>query len=263
MIAQALKKKEANIARRRSLDSARESLIVDPILGRPTPFTAQLDSVPHPPPSFDRIAKLSPEDQAAVTQNLASQPQNFYLTPQELTAALETSREITAPRSKSDTTPVDPQLLKDHEEAHRRATEAITRITSIGNGSSLERTRLKKSLCIDTFGRHNTDSTLPPDPAHAERFQKSLENKLPRAGPDTGSSEVQAAIFTAKIRALAAHMKVNKQDKMNRANLRELCHKRQKILRYLKKKERGGGRYRYVMEQLGLDDAAVERQLYM
>jgi ribosomal protein S15P/S13E len=50
---------------------------------------------------------------------------------------------------------------------------------------------------------------------------------------------------------------------MNRANLRELCHKRQKILRYLKKKDKGGARYRNVMEALGLDDAAIERQLYM
>lgn len=198
-----------------------------------------------------------------MTEKLSSQPQNFYLTPEELRTALSISREITAPRPASDASPVDPQLLQEHAEAHKRATEAISRIVAMGNGSSLERTRLKKKLCMETFGRHNTDKTLAPDAAHAERFQNMLKNKIPRAGPDTGSSEVQAAIFTAKIRALAQHMEHNKQDKMNRANLRELCHKRQKILRYLKKQDKGGARYRNVMEALGLDDAAIERQLYM
>ena len=118
-------------------------------------------------------------------------------------------------------------------------------------------------ICIETFGRHNTDKSLSPDPCHAERFQHSLANKTPRAGPDTGSSEVQAAILTAKIRALAKHMEENKKDKHNKRNLRKLCHKRQKILRYLKRSDKGGVRYRNVMTALGLDDAAIERQLYM
>jgi len=114
-------------------------------------------------------------------------------------------------------------------------------------------------LCIDTFGRHNTDSILPKDPGAPE-----TSNKMPRAGPDTGSSEVQAAILTVKIRTLAKMLETtSNKDKHNKRNLRLLVHKRQKLLKYLKRKERGGVRWRNVMDALGLDDAAIQNELFL
>jgi ribosomal protein S15P/S13E len=42
-----------------------------------------------------------------------------------------------------------------------------------------------------------------------------------------------------------------------------MVHRRQKLLKYLKRKEKGGVRYRNVLEALGLDDDAVEKELFL
>lgn len=128
-------------------------------------------------------------------------------------------------------------------------------------GSNADKRRVNTMRCIATFGRHVTDNTLPPDPNAPDR---ALSTKTPRAGPDTGSSEVQAAILTVKIRNVAKMVKeYGNKDKHNKRNLRLLCHRRQKLLKYLKKKEKGGVRYRNIMDALGLDEAAVQKELSM
>lgn len=80
------------------------------------------------------------------------------------------------------------------------------------------------------------------------------EGSVPkRVGPDTGSAEVQVAILTTKINVLADNL--GKKDKHNKRNLRLLVHKRQKLLKYLRRKERGGPRWQHLMDKLGLGDA--------
>lgn len=77
-----------------------------------------------------------------------------------------------------------------------------------------------------------------------------------RAGPDTGSSEVQIGILTAKIRILAdRYAGENRNDKVNKRNLRLLLHRRQKLLKYMEKKERGSHRWHNMLEKLGLTEA--------
>ena len=84
----------------------------------------------------------------------------------------------------------------------------------------------------------------------------------PRAGKDTGSSEVQIAILTAKIRILADAFEGHASgDKVNKRNLRLLLHRRQKLLRYLKKRERGSGRWEFLLKMLGLTEATWEGQI--
>lgn len=76
---------------------------------------------------------------------------------------------------------------------------------------------------------------------------------------------MQAAILTVKIRNVANMLKTvgGTKDKHNKRNLRLLCHRRQKLLKYLKRKEKGGVRYRNIMDALGLDEAAVQKELSM
>ena len=50
---------------------------------------------------------------------------------------------------------------------------------------------------------------------------------------DTGSSEVQIAIFTHRIRELTDHLKVHKKDKHTRRGLVRLVSKRKKMLKHL------------------------------
>ncbi len=54
---------------------------------------------------------------------------------------------------------------------------------------------------------------------------------------DTGSSEVQIAILTKKIEALAAHLKKNDKDKHSRRGLLSMVADRQTHMKYLEKKD--------------------------
>lgn len=51
---------------------------------------------------------------------------------------------------------------------------------------------------------------------------------------DTGSPEVQIALFTARINALTEHLKVHKHDFHTRFGLTNLVSQRRKMMRYLK-----------------------------
>lgn len=73
---------------------------------------------------------------------------------------------------------------------------------------------------------------------------------------------MQIAILTAKIRVLADRWDgVARKDKVNKRNLRLLLHRRQKLLKYMERKERGGDRWRHVIEVLGLTEATWKGQI--
>jgi len=78
---------------------------------------------------------------------------------------------------------------------------------------------------------------------------------------DTGSTEVQVALLTYRIRNLYFHLTKFRRDVGNRRGLRILVHRRAKLLRYLKQKHRQ--RYDAVLERLGLEPASVEGELVL
>ena len=67
---------------------------------------------------------------------------------------------------------------------------------------------------------------------------------------DTGSTEVQVAVLTARIRELTAHMKEHNKDFHSRRGLLIMVGKRRKLLQYLKKKD--FMRYQTLIQRLGL-----------
>ena len=67
---------------------------------------------------------------------------------------------------------------------------------------------------------------------------------------DTGSPEVQIAIFSERIRYLTEHFKVHKRDHHSRRGLLKLVGQRRRLLNYLK--ENKVDRYRMVIDKLGL-----------
>jgi small subunit ribosomal protein S15 len=69
-------------------------------------------------------------------------------------------------------------------------------------------------------------------------------------GADTGSTEVQVAILTARILELTEHMKVHKKDFHSRRGLLMMVGKRRKLLQYLK--DRDFERYQNLIQRLGL-----------
>jgi len=67
---------------------------------------------------------------------------------------------------------------------------------------------------------------------------------------DTGSPEVQIAIFNRRINQLQEHLRVHRHDESSRRGLLKLVGKRRRLLGYLRKKD--PERYRTVLERLGL-----------
>lgn len=67
---------------------------------------------------------------------------------------------------------------------------------------------------------------------------------------DTGSPEVQIAIFDRRIKQLQEHLGAHKHDESSRRGLLVLVGKRRRLLAYLRKTE--PERYRAILERLGL-----------
>ena len=67
---------------------------------------------------------------------------------------------------------------------------------------------------------------------------------------DTGSSEVQIAELTKKIKNLSSHIKNNKKDKHSSVGLLKVVNRRKKLLDYLKKNNAES--YKNVISKLNL-----------
>jgi len=81
--------------------------------------------------------------------------------------------------------------------------------------------------------------------------QKSeLISKHRRSESDTGSTEVQIALLTTRIKQLTEHFKVHKHDHASRRGLLKLVGQRRRLLNYLKKQ--GIERYRSLIAELGI-----------
>ena len=71
-----------------------------------------------------------------------------------------------------------------------------------------------------------------------------------RSKNDTGSSEVQIALLTARIEYLTEHLKINKHDFHTRYGLTNLVSQRRKLLTYLKRKDTKA--YRDLIQKLDI-----------
>ena len=67
---------------------------------------------------------------------------------------------------------------------------------------------------------------------------------------DTGSSEVQVAVLTKRIRHLTEHMRVHKHDYHSRRGLLQMVGRRRRLLKYLQRED--VERYRALIAKLGL-----------
>ena len=264
-LAQAKQRKGANLARQEVLRQERTEALGDPVRGIPTPFLESFDNVGGSTIILDTTSTSTPEKpiQIKTADNVLL---NHFLNPSEIEEAIKHSYYLTEPviRNKDTSDPViEAEDKKMHEEGHARATAALARIVSLANSNQKDKTRANIQRCIDTFGRHKTESTLRPRAPTSLDAPGNLPDKTPRAGPDTGSSEVQIAILTAKIRVLAnqLEMKGGSKDKINKRNLRVLVHKRQKLLRYLRTKERGSDRWQHLVETLGLTEGTWKGEI--
>ena len=261
-------RKAANLSRRRALEKARQESVGDPVIGDTTPFIESLlegHQLGTMYPMKNDTGSGDPQQSQSTGTRL-----NYFVTTQELDRAIQYTDGLARPVHVQESPDYDPKRAeaenRQHKAALANAEEAIKRIMKLSNGSGADRTRVNIQRCIEEFGRHNTDSVLPPKPTAAPatrpplQAEESVEGQ--RAGPDTGSSEVQIAVMTAKILVLAKQLeKTGHKDKHNKRNLRLLVHKRQKLLKYLRKKERGGPRWQNLIEKLGLKEGSWQREI--
>ncbi|MFT6397547.1 MAG: small subunit ribosomal protein S15 [Bradymonadia bacterium] len=77
-----------------------------------------------------------------------------------------------------------------------------------------------------------------------------MQKRFGLADTDTGSSEVQVAIITARITYLTEHFRSHSHDHHSRRGLLKLVGQRRRLLDYVKKNDLQ--RYRDVIAELGL-----------
>ena len=80
--------------------------------------------------------------------------------------------------------------------------------------------------------------------------RKDTINKLKLHEGDTGSTEVQVALLTERVRQLTRHMTDHRHDYHTRRGLLKLVGQRRRLLTYLNRED--VGRYNKLIKKLGL-----------
>ena len=80
--------------------------------------------------------------------------------------------------------------------------------------------------------------------------KRELVTKFGKDESDTGATEVQIALLTARINHLTEHLREHKHDHHSRRGLLMLVGRRRRFLNYLQKKDLEG--YRSLIRELGL-----------
>jgi small subunit ribosomal protein S15 len=78
--------------------------------------------------------------------------------------------------------------------------------------------------------------------------KQEVVKEYQRSDGDTGSSEVQVALLTERVRYLTEHLKVHRKDHHSRRGLLLLVSQRRALLDYLKSRDED--RYRTLIERL-------------
>lgn len=82
-----------------------------------------------------------------------------------------------------------------------------------------------------------------------QKKEKVIKDFETHAG-DTGSPEVQVALWTTRINELTEHLKLHRKDHASRRGLLKMVGKRAALLKYVNKKD--PSRYRQIISRLGL-----------
>lgn len=82
----------------------------------------------------------------------------------------------------------------------------------------------------------------------ADKAQLAADHRL--HATDTGSSDIQVALLTERIRQLTGHLRVHRKDHHSQRGLMKLVGQRRRLLRYLGRVE--PARYKALIARLGL-----------
>jgi small subunit ribosomal protein S15 len=99
-------------------------------------------------------------------------------------------------------------------------------------------------------GLHFGTGTKEKEMALKADTKEKILKEVARNEKDTGSPEVQVALFTEKIKQLTEHLKTHKKDEHSRRGLLKMVGKRRRLLDYLSKKNKDT--YEALIKKLGL-----------
>lgn len=80
--------------------------------------------------------------------------------------------------------------------------------------------------------------------------KEEIKKKFQRHEKDTGSSEVQVALITERIKFLTGHLAMHKKDHSSRYGLIKMVNARRKLLDYIKREDKK--RYQDLIKRLDL-----------
>jgi len=80
--------------------------------------------------------------------------------------------------------------------------------------------------------------------------KEKIINKYKVHDTDTGSDEVQIALFTDEIKGLLSHLKVHPKDLHSKRGLLRMVSKRRKLLKHLEEQDKK--KYNSIMIKIGL-----------
>ena len=83
-----------------------------------------------------------------------------------------------------------------------------------------------------------------------QEAKRDIVTKFGKTDSDTGSTEVQVALLTARINHLTEDLREHRKDHHSRRGLLMLVGQRRRLLRYMQKKDLDG--YRNLIRELGL-----------
>ncbi len=86
--------------------------------------------------------------------------------------------------------------------------------------------------------------------AISKESKQGIIKQFKKSELDTGNSEVQVALLTARIKDLTEHFKINKNDKHSRRGLLQLVNRRRKLLDYMKRTQPES--YTQIIGELGI-----------
>ncbi|KAG4305627.1 hypothetical protein PORY_001183 [Pneumocystis oryctolagi] len=271
----AIQRRKKNIEKQRKLKEQRSSNICDPVIGFPTDFTR---SILYPRSIFTSETNL--------TNN-----SNFFFSNKELDAIFESAKEANLYRVGLSSSMANENYLEELKENMSQyiniteETDIQSLLESLSKNDKIEEEvdsknhEDKKSYITKLASIYKVKKICKQEDKKAETMRRimSLKNSNSKAiqlqnissaieqfkqhKSDTGSPEVQAAIFTVRIHYLNFHLSFHRKDKNTFRALRHLVHKRQKILKYLRKENQI--RYFSCIKKLGLTDTAVVNEIIM
>ncbi|KAG5513269.1 hypothetical protein PMAC_001639 [Pneumocystis sp. 'macacae'] len=270
-----IQRKKKNIEKQRKLKEQRSLKVCDPVIAFSTEFTRSI---------------LYPKDVFTETSPFINYA-NFFFSNEELNTILKSAKEASLYRVGLSSSMINENNLTElkekmskyiniSEEADIQSLlETISKNDKIQEAFDSNKGENTKNHIIKLASIYKIQKIYKQEDKKAEVIKRimSLKNSNNKAiqlqnifmaiqqfkqhESDTGSPEVQAAIFTVRIHYLNFHLSFHHKDKNTFRALRHLVHKRQKILKYLRKEDHT--RYFSCIKKLGLTDTVVMNEITM